>query len=125
MPIINYERAISSLADEIYETAQAKGFWDIEGYSDEAMIPLKLALIHSEVTEALDVHRKEYDDDEGDPLTGLTPMQEDDFLEELADVVIRVLDVVGSLDAGVSFGEIILSKMEKNQGRPYRHGKRY
>lgn len=123
-PLINYERAVDDLASDIFETASTKGFWDYEDVGNDGLIPLKLVLIHSEVTEALDVHRKGYDDELADPVTGLTPMQEDDFLEELADVIIRTLDLAGSFDTG-RFGEIVVAKMEKNRNRPFRHGKRY
>lgn len=124
MTILNFERVIETLADDIFETASSKGFWEYENL-DQLVLPLKLVLVISEVIEALEVHRKEYDDDDEDELTGFTPMQEDDFLEELADGVIRIFDIVGSLDASNHFGDIILSKMEKNRNRPYRHGKRY
>ena len=41
--------------------------------------------------------------------------------EELADVVIRMLDLAGHM--GVDFGKILTGKMERNKQRPYKHGK--
>lgn len=122
-PIINYVAALNELADKISDTAEEKGFWDIDHAGDTGIIGLKLALIHSEVSEALAVHRAEYDDSEEDVVTRMTPLQEDDFAEELADILIRVLDVSGYY--GFDIGNIVIDKMQKNQGRPHRHGKRY
>ena len=46
------------------------------------------------------------------------------FLEELADVVIRVFDFAGFVeeDHPASFGRILLDKMAYNEGRPKYHG---
>jgi NTP pyrophosphatase (non-canonical NTP hydrolase) len=123
LPIVNYAAALNELAAEISDTAEGKGFWDYEAIGDDGLIPTKLALVHSEVSEALAVHRNDYDDDDLDATTGMTPMQEDDFAEEVADIIIRCLDVVGYY--GLDIGNIVLDKMETNRGRPYRHGKRY
>jgi NTP pyrophosphatase (non-canonical NTP hydrolase) len=123
LPIVNYAAALNELAAEISDTAEGKGFWDYEAIGDDGLIPTKLALVHSEVSEALAVHRNDYDDDDLDATTGMTPMQEDDFAEEVADIIIRCLDLVGYY--GLDIGNIVLDKMEKNRGRPYRHGKRY
>ncbi len=118
----NYIAALDELAEEIAETSERKGFWDME--ADElAQVVVKLALVHDEVSEALTVHRDVYDDDQVDEVTGMTSMQEADFTEELADVVIRVLDIAGFLD--LEIGTAIVSKIEKNKSRPHRHGKRY
>lgn len=124
MTTINYASSFDDLAQEISEIAESKGFWDYPGVDDTALIPLKLALVHSEISEALEAHRKEYDDDTPSSYTGMTPMQEDDFAEELADAVIRILDIIGYLGLE-QFGHILLTKIETNRGRPYRHGKRY
>ena len=71
-------------------------------------IPEKLALIHSEVSEALEATRK--GDDAG-------------FEEELADVIIRVLDLADALDLNMAVA--IRDKMIKNESRSVRHGKRF
>ena len=41
--------------------------------------------------------------------------------EELADVVIRVMDLAGYLD--FRLGDCVMLKMEKNRKRPWNHGK--
>lgn len=124
MPLINYAEVFNTLAEDISEIAESKGFWDLDNVGENAVIPLKLVLVHSEITEALEAHREEYDDDYADLSTGMTPMQEQDFTEELADAVIRILDIIGYYDLN-DFGDIMVEKIEKNRNRPHKHGKRY
>lgn len=109
---------LNELAVEITEIAKEKGFWEDGFYT----IPLKLVLIHDEASEALRVHREEYDGDEI-PESGMTPRQEQDFGEELADIIIRTLDLAGYYDLDIGF--LITEKMAKNKERPRKHGKRY
>lgn len=123
LPTINYASAINDLADEISQTAEQKGFWDYEDVGDLGLIPLKIALIHDEASEALQVHRKDYDDGDIDSNSTMTEMQEEDFAGEVADIIIRALDLGGYFDWNM--GDIILNKMEHNRSRPHRHGKRY
>jgi NTP pyrophosphatase (non-canonical NTP hydrolase) len=118
----NYITALNELAEDIGQTSEAKGFWSDE-IDNLSLIPLKLALIHDEVSEALQVHREEYDDSDEDGVSCMTEMQEADFTEELADIIIRTLDLAGYYDLDI--GESIIAKVEKNQARPRLHGKRY
>ena len=68
-------------------------------------LPRLLCLVHSEVSEALEAYRrKDYDN----------------FAEELADIMIRVLDISGGL--GVNLVEEIRTKLIKNKARGLRHG---
>lgn len=121
MSIINYAQALNEIADEISTVSEAKGFWPDQ--DPIWLIATKLALIDSEVAEALEVHRERFDDDEEDPVTSWTPMQEDKFAEEIADIIIRALDLGGF--CGFDIGNIVLSKIEINKGRPPKHGKRF
>jgi len=101
---------INRLVEECHECAVKHGFWDHKG-SDVLNTVEKVALIHSEVSELLEELRK-------------TEMNKDAVAEELADICIRVFDLVGyfsSIDLGVA----LLSKMSKNKARPYKHGKRF
>lgn len=65
------------------------------------LISTKLALIHSEVSEALEALRK------GD---------QENFAEELADTVIRILDLPVDLE------QAIVAKLAVNERRGFRHG---
>lgn len=91
---------VDELAKAAYENAKAKGFYD-----KPVSIPERMALIHSELSEALEADRKdryvtqfvhdlesdEYFKDEYDMWVKGT------FEEEMADVVIRILDLAGSM----------------------------
>lgn len=93
-------KSIKELCEEAFDTASSKGW-----YEDSRETGTILALIHSEVSEALEADRK------GD---------EENFVEELADVCIRVFSLCGSRK--IDLEGAILKKMEKNKERTYRHG---
>lgn len=82
---------------------------DDNGFHEQGRTRAKvLALIHSEVSEALEADRK------GD---------EENYAEELADIVIRVLDHAECED--IDLAEQVLSKMAENAEREHKHGKEY
>lgn len=74
----------------------------------KALVGQKLALIHSEVSEAMEGHRKGLPDDK----LPHRPMVE----VELADAVIRIADLAGAL--GLDLGGAIAEKLAFNAQRP-------
>jgi NTP pyrophosphatase (non-canonical NTP hydrolase) len=117
---VSYPISLDDRAYEIHLNARAKGFWDheylvvidpvlgdVEGRPRNPSIDAeKLALIHSEVSEALEAHR------DGDM---------DHVAEELADVIIRVLDYAQA--RGMSMEHAVARKMAANAKRPRLHGR--
>ena len=105
---------ISEAIEISHKTAVSKGWWE-----KERSIPEVLALIHSEVSEALEEYRQER------PLNGtycksITPLKPEGFTYELADILIRVFDLAGGLRLPLE--EALERKMKYNKTRPHRHG---
>ena len=106
--IVFLQPNLNDLAVEIVGVNKANG-WNVcepdDWFRDKYKIPAVLALIHSEVSEALEAYRKD---------------DKENFVEELADVLIRVLDCAGGL--GLNMDEEVANKIEINKGRGFRHG---
>lgn len=120
-------KSITELVNEVHENAVNHGFWDFYLDSQKLLMDAKddnkkeivdniisslkvqfLALINCEVSECVEALRKE---------------DKDNFNEELADVVIRALDLAGGL--GIDLEKEIVKKIEINKTRPYKHNKKF
>ena len=98
-----------------HRTAQEKGWWD-----RPRMIPEQIALMHSELSEALEEYRNGH-------LPDVIRRRESDgkpegFGIELADCIIRILDTAAYY--GVDMQHMITVKLEFNKSRPFRHGRK-
>lgn len=88
---------------KIYTTAEGHGFHECKG--NKLYVPTTLALLMSEVVEALEAHR-------------MGRMKE--FGPELADIVIHTMDLAESLKIDLAL-EIVM-KADFNVDRPFKHG---
>jgi len=130
---------INKLAQEVHKNAKDKGFFDDEKNTGEM-----LCLIHSEVSEALEADRKDKYCELDNPnwqIDGKTLREDlivfddvqfiqafkmstkDTFEDELADVMIRVMDLAAF--KGIDLEAHILAKMRYNSLREHKHGKKY
>jgi len=92
----------------IHETAIEHGWWDTNRSDGETILRM-----FTELAEAVKAIR-----------TGNKPSEHipdfSELEEELADVVIRILDF--GEQRGLKIGLAVLEKMKFNDSRPYRHG---
>lgn len=95
---------IGDFIKKCHTTAKLKGWWDEERNDGEL-----IALMHSELSEALEAMRNH--------------LATDAIAEELADCCIRIFDYCGARD--IDLEKALINKMEYNKTRPYRHGKKF
>jgi NTP pyrophosphatase (non-canonical NTP hydrolase) len=104
-------KTIKQWAQEVHQTARDKGWYD----NGAPSIPERIALIHSEASEALECFRV------GDMEARVTDAgKPEGFASELADIVIRVFDLSEQL--GIDIEEAIRVKASFNLRREWRHG---
>jgi NTP pyrophosphatase (non-canonical NTP hydrolase) len=99
-------QSINDLIYNAFQTAKKHGFWDDLDVDNSTVLLSKLMLIATEVAEAAEAVR----------INSMSKLS-----EELADIVIRVLDLAGAL--GINLEQAVLHKMEVNTTRPQKHGK--
>jgi NTP pyrophosphatase (non-canonical NTP hydrolase) len=102
-----------ALQKEIGQLAKRNGFWAAQ--EGPLAVATKIALVHSELSEALEAARKP------EMQISLTIPEFTEIEEELADAMIRIMDLAEA--HGLNVVGAILAKHEYNKTRPYRHGK--
>lgn len=121
-------KTLNKLRDEIHEYAINKGFWD-----NQRETGTLLMLCVSELAEAMEADRKDrYADLELiekdkenfiDFKWSFENSIKDTFEDELADTIIRILDLCGA--KGIDIEKHIELKMKYNATRERMHGKKY
>jgi NTP pyrophosphatase (non-canonical NTP hydrolase) len=117
------KKEINSAVATCHGLAVDAGWWDGVNVNNPLFIPAKLCLVHSELTEAMEGARKDLMDDH----LPNRPMLE----VELADAIIRIMDLAGGL--GLDLGGAMVEKLEYNKSRAdhkaenrnAKHGKRF
>jgi len=122
---------LNELAKQVHENAKSHGFFE-----NEKNIGEMLCLIHSEVSEALEADRigkyangclinPEFSDSSSNEnfTAYFVGNVKNSFEDELADVIIRVLDLCAF--KGIDIESHIKAKMRYNSLRGHKHGKAY
>ena len=110
---------LNELRDQAHNNAKARGFYD----KGQPSVGDFCANLHGEVSELWEAHRHDQLEAPCDKATamilaGCVPLS--CAQEELADIIIRALDMAGAL--GIDLDEAVCQKMKFNATRSYRHG---
>lgn len=129
---------LNQLSYTIFQGNKEKGFWDQERNIGELLM-----LVTSELAEALEAHRKgrmcltnprdilppsipnmnDQAMNDADYSIRFAAKIKDTFEDEIADAIIRLLDLCGGL--GIDIDAHVTAKLKYNRTRPRLHGKAY
>lgn len=102
------EDGIDELTYKCHSLSASAGWWnDCKDVPDRYVVPTKIALIHSEISEAMEGYRKDKMDDHLPHRPSIEV--------ELADAIIRICDLAGYLE--LDLGGALVEKVEYNQDR--------
>lgn len=104
---LEFKLIFNYMEESIHLLSREKGWWDNVGNDGE-----KIALIHSELSEALEALREDKQSDKIPKFLGVE--------EELADAIIRIMDLAHARSWDVAGA--IVAKHEYNSTRAYKHG---
>ena len=100
-------QATNSLVSVCHGLSVQSGWWAGVDVTNKLVVPAKLCLVHSEISEAMEGHRKGLMDDH----LPTRPMVE----VELADALIRICDLAGALE--LDLGGAVAAKLAYNANR--------
>lgn len=107
--VAEFVNSFNAMSEHVHQLSISKGWWTDKGRNDGELI----ALIHSELSEALEALRHGNPPD--DKVTSMNGA-----VVELADAVIRIMDMAAA--RGWNLGAAIVAKTIYNHGREIRHG---
>ena len=102
---IYFDPGMTDLSYAIADWADRKKFDSPKNFEDTTVILSKLMLAVTEIGEAAEAARK---------------LDKDNFREEMADTIIRLLHLAAAL--GLDVASDVYMKMEYNETRPEKHG---